>query len=81
MLDQERYAMIQEKYKVQKLLEDMQNAVNTYIDFRMPISFTNAPSAVFPQPNNNPSGKKFFPRLTLNLKRGYFFLFSSLVYE
>jgi len=60
-----RKVMIQEKYKVQKLLEDMQNAVNTYNAFRMPISFTNAPYAVFHQPNN-PSGKKFFRQLTLN---------------
>ncbi|KAK7378023.1 hypothetical protein VNO80_03459 [Phaseolus coccineus] len=57
ILDKERCSIIQEKYRVQKLMEDMHNAVNTYNAFQGPISIdvpvSNVPSATFHQ---NPSG-------------------------
>ncbi|ESW05946.1 hypothetical protein PHAVU_010G006100 [Phaseolus vulgaris] len=57
ILDQERCAIVQEKCRIQNLMEDMHNAVNTYNAFQRPIPVnvpvSNVPSATFHQ---NPSG-------------------------
>ncbi|XP_068498575.1 uncharacterized protein [Phaseolus vulgaris] len=58
ILDKERCSIIQEKYRVQKLMEDMHNAVNTYNAFQRPIPIdvpvTDVSSATFHQ---NPYGE------------------------
>ncbi|XP_068497964.1 uncharacterized protein [Phaseolus vulgaris] len=57
VLDKEKCLIIQEKYRVQKLVEDMHNAVNTYNAFQRPVPISvpvnNASSTTFHQ---NPYG-------------------------
>jgi len=79
ILDKERCLIIQEKYRVQKLMEDMHNAVNTYNAFQRPIPIEvpvkDVSSATFHQ---NPSGKNLFScLLVIEKSRMMFFVFNS----
>jgi len=83
VLDKERCLIIKEKYRVQKLMEDMHNAVNTYNAFQRPVPISvpvnNASSTTFHQ---DPYGINFFPYLIVNSKiKNGVFLFLTLICE
>lgn len=71
VLNQERVMVMEEKNRIQILLQGMQNALNTYNAFQRPPSLNvagmNANFAVVPQPrvyNKTPQGTTFFFSLT-----------------